>query len=282
MKLLALTFFFSALAIAAPTPDKTPLVFVDQLKAESLFDLLSYPARIHPRVSATLLSETDGVVREVRANIGRPVKKGQTLFVIGNTDPVYQYAPLTVKSPIAGIVSSVETTEGSRTIKGQRLATVTDPREIRVQVEIPASDLGAVQTGIEGELRLPGHDKPMKVRVQGASPFVDPATGTASAELVLVDKVALAPGVLGRVSFKARAHDGIQVPEEAIVYRGQEPMVRIVENGKARYAPVSLGQSRRGTIEILKGVKAGDSVIIRASQYVGDGEAVSIQKDSKG
>ncbi len=264
-------------AIEKPGP---PLVFVEKMKSAALHDELTYPARLVSKTSAALLAETDGVVRKISAPLGRAVKREETVLTIANTDPIYEYAPMAVRSPVAGVVSSVEVTEGSRVAKGQRLASVTDPAQVKILVEVAAADLFAITRGLSGELSVNSQVKPINVTVIGMSPFVDPGTGTATVELSLVDtksKVPLPPGLVGKVSFKVREHQGLQLPESAVVYRGRLPAVRVVESGKARYAPVTLGPSRQGLVEISQGVKEGAEVILRSSAFVAEGEEVKVQ-----
>lgn len=273
----------AAFAAKEPAGDEdkepAPIVFVDKVKTSELFDVLSYPARLIPKTTATLLSEADGIVRKISTPLGTPVKKNETVATIGNTDPVYQYAPMSVRSPVAGVVSSVEITEGSRVTRGQRLLTITDPTKIKIQVEIAAADLPTFKPGLIGKLTVPSQDGESTVKVVGISPFVDPATGTATAELLPdgKSKMALPPGLIGRVTFRAHDHSGIQIPESAVIYRGQSTVVRVVEKGKARYVPVTLGATRRGLIEVLKGLGAGTQVIVRASAFIAEGEKVEVQ-----
>lgn len=271
---------FCATAYAASEPPKPQaIVFTQKIKAEELFDLLTYPARISPKISTTLLSETDGIVRKILAPLGQKVKRGQKIMTITHTDPVYQYAPTPVFAPVSGIVSLVNVTEGTQVAKGDKLALVTDPGKIRIDVEIPASDLAVLKSGMEGEFKLPTVEKPVSVRIRGVSPFVDPATGTASCELEVTNagQTLLPPGVIGQVSFKANDRKGISIPEFAIFYHGTDTLVRVVKDGRAKQVPVVLGQKNRGNVEILKGLDEGSQLVERTSRYIQDDESVTVQ-----
>lgn len=281
---LLVIFTFSLALQAAPTPPKAVIVQTEKLKDVQLFTQLSYPARIAPKINATVLSETEGVVTEIPSPLGTAVEKNTRLIVVKNTDPIYHYAPFSVVSPVKGAVSSLDVSIGSRISRGQRLATITDPSQVLITVEVAASDLFSIQKGLAGELRIPGRAETVPLKVRGISPFVDPGTGTATAELVLTEntsKFPLPPGSLGQVLFRTDEHKGIQVPESAIVYKGKDPHVRVIDGKKAKYVPVTPGVTRQGMVEILKGIDSSAEVIIRASQYVGDGEEVVVE-DKKG
>ncbi len=267
------------MAFGAIEKPAAPTVFTEKVKAIALHERLTYPARLVSKTTAALLAETDGVVKKISSPLGRAVKRGEAVLTIANTDPIYQYAPMIVRSPVAGVVSAVEVTEGSRVAKGQRVALVTDPAQIKILIEVAAADLFAITHGSKGDLSVTSHDQQVPVEVIGVSPFVDSGTGTATVELSVAahEKVSLPPGLIGKVSFKVREHQGVEVPESAVVYRGREPALRVVEKGKAKYVMVTLGPSRQGKVEIAKGVAEGSEVIVRSSGFVSEGEEVKVQ-----
>jgi multidrug efflux pump subunit AcrA (membrane-fusion protein) len=281
-------------AAPEPSPAKLPVVVVRELKPAEISELLSYPARAVARVNTTVLAEADGVVKQIHTPLGRRVAARQKILTLMHTDPVYQFAPVVVTSPVAGVVSAVDVTEGSQVTRGQRLATVMDPRQVQLIVEIPATDLAAVAPGLAGQFHANGMATEVPVRVRGVSPVVDPATGTATAELELTAAPAgsgaptgtVVPGVLGQVRFKAQVHQGFSVPDHALVYRGQDTLVRLLEGdnagGKVKEVVVTVGQKRGGLVEILRGVRAGDRLIERASRFVANGEAVTAQAAEAG
>lgn len=260
------------------TASETATVIVGTVKSSVLYDVLTYPARVVPKINTTILAENDGIVSHIFAPLGQRVEHGQKLLEMTHTDPVYQYEPEFSLAPVSGVVSSVEVTEGSQVTKGQKLASVTDPSQIRVSVEVPAQDLPMLQQGMRGEFRFSGGDDKISVRVRGVSPFVDPATGTASCELEIVgSKSFLAPGVLGQVLFKANAHKGISIPDYAVIYRGADTMVRLVDGSHSKQVAVKLGRRERGNVEILEGLRPNSRLVLRASRYIADGEAVKVQ-----
>lgn len=274
------------MALAAQAAvDKKPVVFTSKLADAELSEMLTYPARVEPRIKASVVAEADGVVTKIIAPLGSSVRAKAPLLVIRNTDPIYRYSPMQVSSTVDGVVSRVEVTEGSRVSRGDKLILVTDPEQVRVAVEITAQDVASIKPGMTAELKMPGSDVAVPLKVKGISPFVDPATGTASCELELSkikDQAHRMPplGLIGRVFFRVNVRHGISIPDAAITYRGKDPYVRIVANGKAKLVPVVIGRKESGMVEVTKGLQSGDELIERASGFVADGEAVEIQSDS--
>lgn len=260
--------------------DQRQIVYVRKAEKRPLSDQLLYPARVMPKVNAAVLADTDGVISSIRAPLGSRVKARAVLMTLRNIDPAYQYAPLSVLSPVAGVVGQIEVSEGSRVSRGDRLLVVTDPDRIRVTIEVPAHELKKIKPGLSGELRLPGQDQIISLNVKGISPFVDSATGTAHCELQ-VDRVpegvALAPGLVGRVTFKTNPRMGFVVPDSAIAFAGKAAFVRLVVDGKAQKVPATLGRRQGGSTEILTGLTEGAIVIERASGSLANGEDVDPQ-----
>jgi HlyD family secretion protein len=255
-----------------------PVVITEVAKLSKLSDQLTYPARVESKVNSLIFAESDGVVTEILAPLGSRVHRGSKIAVIKHTDPIYQYAPMTLTSQVEGVISQVAVTEGSTINKGALIASVTDPNKLKIIIEIAASDLASFKAGMEGSFEISGNQKKVPVKIKGYSPFIDPATGTAQCDLTLEQKdvLKIPPGSVGQVYFEINKRDGFVFPESAIVYRGGETFVRMVESGVAKKIPVTLGRRERGKVEIIKGIKDGDQVIERTSQFIGDGDKVQV------
>ncbi|MBS1960848.1 MAG: HlyD family efflux transporter periplasmic adaptor subunit [Bdellovibrionales bacterium] len=283
--------FALAPSFAQADPLDTAHVVVRKLETTEESDELLFPARVQSAVQTKIFAESEGVVRLVPVHVGQAISKRDRVMTVQHTDPVYQYAPVKITSPVGGIVSSLEVTEGTNVTKGQWLATVTDPARLKIQIEIPAQDLPKILTGMTGEFRASAEAAPRTVRVLGVSPLVDAKTGTAPADLAFAEAkrakgakpsgepLAVLPGTLGQVVLKANLHPALLVPEDALVYRDGKTMVRKLEGDKMKLTAVEIGDRRRGSVEVKKGVSAGDRVITRSSRFVSDGEAVKIDEE---
>jgi membrane fusion protein (multidrug efflux system) len=258
------------------------VVTVETLVQTDLFETLSYPAVVKAKIHATILAEADGVVRNIHVPLGQRVHLGQNILTIQQTDPIYQYAPVQVRAPVVGAISQLAVTVGARVSKGQILASVTEPRSVKLGLEIPAQDLSLLKVGMQGIFEVLGTDTTLKIRVVGVSPLVDTATGTASAELEPMEEThkIIYPGRVGRVSFKANQHQGMMLTDSALIVENSKTFVRVVREGKAIKIPVITGLRTRGKVEILSGVEIGEHIIARSSGYIREGAEVQVEEDS--
>ncbi|MCX6116565.1 MAG: HlyD family efflux transporter periplasmic adaptor subunit [Proteobacteria bacterium] len=268
--------FISLVLTTELNASTAPLVQVEVLNKIDISDEYTYPARVTSKVKGELTSDIEGIVVKVVAGLGQKVGRGATVLMIKNTDPVYEYVPVRVNSPVNGLVSQLDVTEGSVIRKGAKLGTVIDPSQTVIETEVPAVDLAFFRKGMNGKF-VWNESSEAPVQISGVSPVVDPITGTASAQMNPVGNT-IPLGVIGRVVFKANQRKGVLVAEQALVMRGNEIFIRIVENSKAKVLPVKIASIKKGMAEIAEGLKGGETVVIGTSKFISDGQEVTIQQ----
>ena len=256
---------------------KLKSVSAQKAVAEEIYDRFTYPSLVSSQVQAVVKAENSGVIEKNNVRLGQWVKRGEVLAQIKHTDPVYQYKAVRVKAPVSGQISKVHKFEGSLVSKEENLFEIQDPKKPKAVIEVPAKDLRYIKAGNEGEVHLPYAEKPVKILIGGLSPVLDPATGTATAELEFIDGNGVLLGTIAKVTFKSNLHKGVQVPEHAISYDGNQPTLRLVRDGILKRVKVKLGETRQGKVEIKKGLKEGELVVLRASGFIPDGEKVEVQ-----
>jgi len=260
---------------------KKPLVITQTITPAPLFDEVTYPARIASQVQANILSDVDGVVTKINRAIGTSVQMGTPLILVKNTDPVYEYVPVAVKSSVAGVVSVMDLSVGSMVHRGQVIAVVTDPAKTILKLEVTSRDLPLLTLGTKGTFDQSTLDtsKNLLFKISGISPVIDPATGTASVEMTSITPAGkkLPIGMLGKVSFRINERKAITLPEEALVYRGKDVFARVVSGTTVKYVKVQTLSTQKGRVEISTGLKPGDVVITRTSMFVADGQEVTPQ-----
>jgi len=194
-----------------------------------------------------------------------------------------QLARTEVRSPISGtvvkkFVSGGEQVDGTAATP---IAEIADLGEVEVLANLPPSDLAHLHPGEAVQLSsesLPG--KSFAGHVIAVSPAVDPQTNTGSARI----RVSNSSGELRLGMFLAAQipakidKQALTVPAQAI-YRDDEgnPRVFIVSGDTATSTPVTLGIQNTDRVEILSGVKQGDTLILTGGYGLGDKSKIVIQ-----
>jgi multidrug efflux system membrane fusion protein len=225
------------------------------------------------------------LVEKKLVSLGQEVRAGDTLFLLGSTDPVYHFVPMEVRTPVSGVIRELPFTVGSRVEKGQKLASVIDPKQLCIEVEITTKDVPTIKKESSASLVLK-EGKSTPLRLNGMSPFVDPLTGTAQAIYVPVNSKEFSgsvPGSVVQIRIESNKHSGVMIPEEAVQYRDNQTIVRVLgADSKISYRSLKLGSLKESSVEVLDGLKTGDRVVVRANTHLSEGEKVdTLTEDTK-
>jgi membrane fusion protein (multidrug efflux system) len=89
--------------------------------------------------------------------------------------------------------------------------------------------------------------------------------------------------MLARVSVKVGGRVGLLVPKDAVIRRGTEDFIFVVENGSARRFKIRTGRPVGGMMEIHhKTLKASQNVVVLGNELLKDGAKVNIVKNGRG
>jgi Cu(I)/Ag(I) efflux system membrane fusion protein len=178
---------------------------------------------------------------------------------------------LTLRSPLSGIVTAKNVTEGARITPADSPFEITDLSRVWVLVDAYETELGRVKTGMSAEFTLPAYPgKVYRGKVAFVDPVLDPKTRTAKLRVALANPSGdLKPEMFGEVLLKSQGHKGILIPLDAVLDAGTSKVV-FIALGNGRFAPreVTVGTPVGEKTEILSGLKPGEEVVVRANFLV--------------
>ena len=88
---------------------------------------------------------------------------------------------------------------------------------------------------------------------------------------------ALKPGMFVRVGIVVQQRENaVLIPEQAIVPNGDRVTVFRVVDGKALMTPIKLGLRSFGKVEVVDGLKAGETIVTAGQLKVQDGTVVRV------
>jgi RND family efflux transporter MFP subunit len=188
-----------------------------------------------------------------------------------------------IRSPISGtvvkrFVSGGEQVDGTGAAPLVEIAALS---EVELNANVPAPDLNRMPVGEAIQLTstaLPG--KNFTGHVIAVSPAVDPATNSGLVRIRIPNASGeLRLGMFLGAQVPVETHSkALTVPAQAI-YRDQDgnPRVFLVTGDTATSTAVTLGFEAPDKVELLSGVKAGDTVILTGGYGLGDKSKVSVQ-----
>lgn len=182
-----------------------------------------------------------------------------------------------VRSPRPGVVNTRTVETGQFIQAGNVLATLVDPRRLRLRFKVSESESLKAKDGQSVAFRVASlGERTFSARVYHVSSVADPATRQVEVLAWVENPGVLRPGFFAEVSLATGKHvDAIAVPESAVQATERGFVVYVVEEGKALARPVQMGlRTGDGSVEIVSGVSAGQTIVTEGSDRLSDGLAV--------
>ena len=190
-----------------------------------------------------------------------------------------------IVAPFDGVVGIRGVSLGDYVKDGSDLVNLEDVRNLKVDFRVPERMLSQVRPGQTVEVLADAYpSEKWQGQIEAINPRVD-QNGRSLEIRGRLDNTSgrLRPGMFVRVRvIVGERSEALMVPEQAIVPAGDEFFVFLANDGKARRVQVKTGLRREGLVEIVRGLNAGDKVVVSGQQRLGrDGQAVSVVSDPR-
>jgi membrane fusion protein, multidrug efflux system len=188
---------------------------------------------------------------------------------------------LTVRAPIAGIVSKRHVNAGDVVSPGGELYTIIDPSSMRLEASVPSEQIAAIRIGGPVGFQVRGYPQErFEGRIERVSPTADAATRQVPIFVTIPNKSRrLVAGLFAEGRIQQQAKTALVVPSVAINEASGTPWVLKVQDGKAQRTDVAVGLRDEQTerVEITRGVVAGDLLLVGVAQGMTPGTPLRIK-----
>lgn len=176
---------------------------------------------------------------------------------------------LTLIAPASGVIIKDPPIAGMRFMPGEALFRIADLSRVWLIGDVFEQDLALVRVGSRATLDVKAFpDRTFPGEVTFIYPTLNTETRTARVRIELSNPQGqLRPGMYGTVQIDAGPkREVLTVPDSAVIDSGTRRVV-LVALGDGRFEPreVRLGGRGDGFVEILEGVKDGETVVTRAN-----------------
>jgi len=199
----------------------------------------------------------------------------------------------TVRAPFPGIVVSKDAQVGEMVspisagggFTRTGIATIVDMDSLEIEVDVNESYIAKVTAGQKIDAVLDAYpDWHIPASVRTTIPTADRQKATVKVRIAF-DKLdpRILPDMGVKVSFLSSESTtpatGAQaiIPKEALREADGKQMVFAVVNSRIEQRAVKTGPQRGGDVEVLSGVKAGDSVVISSQETLRDGQRAEVK-----
>ena len=194
-----------------------------------------------------------------------------------------------VLAPASGRVLRIIQDSEATVLPGTPLVDIGDPLDLEVVADLLSSD--AVQIKVGASVRIDGwggqpiHGK--VVRVDPAGFLKVSALGIEEQRVRVTIDFSDQPGAWAALGHDYRvvvhvtlwsAPDALTVPVSALFRKGDQWVVFVDENGRAKTTLVQIGHRNNRIAEVLSGLAAGDRTVLHPSDRIADGVRIA-QRD---
>ncbi len=242
-----------------------PSAAVDQSSAEQTFQQFksAETARDETRANIELSKATLGESKAQRDQAASAVKVAEAKADSAEADRRETAAMLDytkIKAPFDGVVTRRNVDAGwlvqvpTGGAPGAPLFVEARMDIVRVFMDVPEADAAQVRDGMPAQVRVQAlQDQEFSGRVARSSFVLDNQARTLHTEIDLPNADGrLRPGLYAIARLTIERPGALMLPAAAVLTQDDQPMVMLVESGKAVRTPIKLGSRQGASVEVLK------------------------------
>jgi RND family efflux transporter MFP subunit len=184
-----------------------------------------------------------------------------------------------ITAPISGYITKKPVESGAFANVGAPIATIVDVSKLKVQLSVAEQDVYALKKGDKVNITTtvyPG------VTFQGVINFISPRGDEAHNYPIEIsiqnqDKNPLKAGTYVDIVFNRKSMTPtLQIPRAALVGSIQNAQVYVVDDNRAVLRKVTVGADNGTSLEVLDGLKEGETVVTTGQINLSDSAQVTI------
>ncbi len=176
---------------------------------------------------------------------------------------------LFIKSPLNGAVIESNAIAGGTFTEGTILFKIADIENLWVNINIYEKDLYKIEPGSHVIVKIPSYpDKEFKGRLELIGDVLNKETRTVKGRVVVSDRTgSLKPGMFVEALIEnKKSIEILSIPESAVIkMEGKNFVFVLAGENTFQLKEVELGKSMEGFIEVIKGLKEGESIVSEGS-----------------
>jgi membrane fusion protein, multidrug efflux system len=185
-----------------------------------------------------------------------------------------------IRAPFSGKMGLKKISNGAYITPALVLSTLRQVNQLKLSFNIPEMYSAQVHTGQTVQFSLAGSTKNYFATISATETAVEEDTRNLSVRAVVksADNT-LVPGEFAKVKIVLGENsNAIMIPTQSIVPQGRIKQVFTVKNGKAAAIEIITGTRDSSNVEVLSGLKYGDTILTSGLLFVKPGSPVTLSK----
>jgi membrane fusion protein (multidrug efflux system) len=250
-----------------------------------LVELDSVEAQAELAASRAALAETESQLKRSRELFATQALSQAQLDQLGATLSANQarvttaekrLADTVIRAPFDGRTGLRRVSVGSLVTPGTVITTLDDTRVIKLDFSVPEAFIAVLVEGLPLLARSVAFpDREFTGKVVSIDSRVDPTSRSVLARAELPNPHGLLkPGMFLTVRLKEKRAPALMISEQALVPEEGRQYVYVVADGRAQKREITIGRRAPGKVEVVTGLKPGETVVVEGTQKVRDGGPV--------
>lgn len=183
-----------------------------------------------------------------------------------------------VRAPFTGQIVQRAVDPGQMVTIGTELFLLADTQPLLARVHVPAKEFRQIHTDQPVELTIDSSREKLAGRITLISPVIDPTSGTIKVTVEISDYPAnTRPGDFATVRIVTDRHENaVLVPKIAIFSDKGQEVAFVARDSTALQRIVETGFQNETQIEILRGLSAGEDVVVQGQRSLEDGQPIRV------
>src|SRR5215469_402461 len=185
-----------------------------------------------------------------------------------------------IRAPFSGKLGLKNISPGAYVTPLTVLASIQEINVLKLDFTVPEKYSVQMTPGKEVNFTVEGSDKTYKAKVIATESSVTQDTRTLTVRALVQNKdAALMPGSFAKVMLNFEPDpNALMIPSQAIIPQARGKKVVVYQDSVAKFVDVTTGIRDSANVQILSGVKAGDTIIITGLMSVKPDGKVQISK----
>ena len=149
---------------------------------------------------------------------------------------------------------------------------------------VPEAQVGKLRVGNRAVVHVDAFgERSFTGRIARIAPVLDPATRSAAVEVEIPNPTgALKAEMFARVNLDLGVErQAVLIPREALVYRGQQAGVYVVQAKQPEFRPIETGTTQGQQVEVLSNLTAGTRIVTRGAAMLAEGDQIRVVEDKE-
>jgi RND family efflux transporter MFP subunit len=197
-----------------------------------------------------------------------------------------QLAKSVIRSPFSGIIDNIITEQGTVVAPGQsQILRIVNLQDMYIETDVPERYIPTVTKNKNVLVEFPVLNKTVEAKVRQAANYINPENRSFKVEIAVPNQdKTIKPNLTARLKINDYTNENsVLIPQSIISENanGQQYVYTVSAKtganiGTARKVIIETGKTQGSVIEVLKGIKSGDEIILEGARSVKDGQQVKV------